>query len=153
MGGEIGLFENLGLAAVMAFVCLAIHFAGIAVLVRALRVWRIRFGTHQTIWRQAAIMAVSVFGLLAMHTIEIWAYALVYMGLGEFQSVDNAVYFSLTTYAATGYGDIVLDQTWRLFGATESMIGLLMLGWSIAFMVTTVNRLCLFAEDHHEPKP
>lgn len=152
MDSGIGLVENLALASFMALVCLAIHFAGVAILVRIIRIGRARTDAHQSLSHQAAIMAVAVFGLLAIHTVEIWAYALVYLGLGEFQHVANAVYFSLATYAATGYGDIVLDQTWRLFGATESMIGLLMLGWSIAFMVATVNRLRLFAEDHRETR-
>ncbi len=150
MSGEIGLFENLGLAAVMALVCLAIHFVGLAVLVRIVRHWR----SHgvPSLTRQATTMTIVLFGLLAVHSAEIWTYAGLYLALGEFRDTANALYFSLSSYAATGYGDLVLDARWRILGATESMIGLLMLGWSIAFMVTTVSHLRLFAEEHHEPK-
>lgn len=149
MSGEIGLVENLGLAAIMALVCLAIHFIGLAALVRVLRVWRAR--GVPSLARQGMTMAIVLFALLAVHSVEIWAYAGVYLALGEFGGdTANALYFSLSSYAATGYGDVVLDARWRILGATESMIGLLMLGWSIAFLVTTVSHLRIFAEEHHE---
>jgi hypothetical protein len=150
MGGETGLVQNLGLAAVMALACLAIHFAGLALLVRAVRHWRTR-GVPSLV-RQATTMAIVLFGLLAIHSLEIWTYAGLYLSLGEFREVETALYFSLSSYCATGYGDLVLDARWRILGATESTIGLLMLGWSIAFMVTTVSHLRLFADDHHDPK-
>jgi len=48
-------------------------------------------------------------------------------------------YFSLTTYATLGYGDVLLDREWRLTGGVEAITGMLMMGWSIAIMIRLVS--------------
>jgi hypothetical protein len=40
-----------------------------------------------------------------------------------------------------GYGDVVLDRQWRLFGAIEGANGLLLFGWSTAFLFDIIRRL------------
>jgi len=47
----------------------------------------------------------------------------------------ESIYFSLVTYAALGYGDVVLGEHFRIFGAMESVTGLLMFGITTAFLV------------------
>ena len=92
----------------------------------------------------------AAFGLFALHTIEIWTYAILYAAVGALPTFDDALYFSTTTYSTLGYGDVVLPRAWRLVGAIEGANGIILLGWSTAFFVSVINRIRLFEEDAEE---
>jgi len=53
----------------------------------------------------------------------------------------HVVYFSIQTYAAIGFGDNLLDPNWHMFAAIEGVNGVILLGWSTAFFVTSMRRL------------
>jgi hypothetical protein len=55
-------------------------------------------------------------------------------------SLQAAAYFSGVTYTTTGYGDLVLPESWRLVGAIEALTGVLMCGWSTGFFFLIVSR-------------
>ena len=55
--------------------------------------------------------------------------------------LQTAMYFSAVTYTTTGYGDVVLPESWRLIGAVEALTGILMCGWSTGFFFAVVTRL------------
>lgn len=54
---------------------------------------------------------------------------------------NSALYFSLVTFTTLGYGDIVLGEGLRIFGAFASVTGLLAFGLSTAFMVALMTRV------------
>ncbi len=82
-----------------------------------------------------------VIGLFALHAIEIWLYAVLYLELGAIDTLRHAVYFSTQTYAAIGFGDELLNPEWHLLAAIEGINGVILLGWSTAFFVTTMRRV------------
>lgn len=92
------------------------------------------------------LLAASV-GLFALHTLEIWLHAAAYLLVGAAANFEEALYFSTVTYTTLGYGDIVLAQTWRIFGAIEGATGLMMIGWSTAFLVSILAQLKLLTHD------
>ena len=59
-----------------------------------------------------------------------------------------ALYFSLVTFTTLGYGDIVLGEGLRIFGAFASVTGLLAFGLSTAFLVALMTRMF---EEHLNP--
>lgn len=87
-------------------------------------------------------MLTAAFGLFLLHTIEIWAWAAAYWLMGLLAGWES-IYFSTTTYATLGYGDIVLSRGGRLFGAIEGANGFILQGWSTAFFFNIVDRLKL----------
>jgi hypothetical protein len=89
------------------------------------------------------LIVLTVFGLFGLHTIEIWLYAALYSGLGEFKNFESALYFSTTTFVTIGFGDVVLSPRWRLISAIEGANGLILIGWSTAFLITVTTRLRL----------
>ncbi|MGC9291315.1 MAG: potassium channel family protein [Acidobacteriaceae bacterium] len=80
---------------------------------------------------------VAIWGL-HLAEISLWA-GFYYWGVG-LPSLETSLYFSATSYATVGYGDIILPRPWRLAGALESLTGVLLLGWSAAFFFTVVHR-------------
>lgn len=56
-------------------------------------------------------------------------------------SWESAVYFSASSYATLGYGDVVLPSKWRLLGPLEGMIGVLMCGLSASLLFAIATRL------------
>ena len=96
---------------------------------------------------EGAIVAVlAALGLLLLHGVEIWLYALLYREIGAVETMRDAVYFSTIAYASIGFSDAVIDDAWKLLGALEGINGALLLGWSVAFFVTLMTR---FLPAHH----
>ncbi len=89
----------------------------------------------------AAYTSFVVLGLLALAGIEIWFYAIVYLAIGATATLAASVYFSTITYAAIGFSDASLAAPWRLVGAIEGINGVLLLGWSVAFLVGELQRV------------
>ena len=85
------------------------------------------------------IKMVSV--LLLLHVLEIFFWAGFYRIGGLLPDIESAVYFSLTSYTTVGYGDVVLTKGWRLLGPIESVMGVLIMGWSTGIMVVIISKL------------
>ena len=79
--------------------------------------------------------------------LEIWLYALLYLQLETFRHFEQALYFSTVTYSTIGYGDVVMPHEWRILGAIEGAAGIIMLGWSTAFLVSLLSQLKLLGHD------
>ncbi len=124
----------------VAFTAL-LHLAGLAGLIALLQAHGKRVRTPHVRLNQALLVLIAVFALIALHGVEIWLYAAVYTLVGEFPAFEDALYFSTSTYATIGYGDLVLSPAWRIVGAIEGVNGIILLGWSTAFFVSIVGQL------------
>ena len=89
----------------------------------------------------ATYTSAVVLGLLVLSGIEIWFYAFVYLVIGATEALPASVYFSTITYAAIGFSDASLAAPWQLVGAIEGINGVLLLGWSVAFLVAELQRV------------
>ncbi|WP_294122359.1 ion channel [Sphingomonas sp.] len=131
-------------ASLMVLVTVLVHLVGLAVLLRVLRLHRLlpkaRVGP-------LVLLLTATVGLFAIHTVEIWLYAALYLGLGATPAFEEALYYSTVTYASIGYGDVLLAKGWRILGAIEGTTGVIMLGWSTAFLVSLLAQLKLFGHD------
>jgi hypothetical protein len=141
------VIANFALASCMVGLTVTIHFGGLLVLMWVLRTRGHRFRAHEGAARVAGLIVFVVLGLVAIHTAEIWLYALAYLVVGALPNFEEALYFSTTSFTTIGYGDIVLDRRWRLFGAIEGANGLLLFGWSTAFMLSIIQRLRTLEHD------
>ncbi len=152
------LSQNLIVATGMVGGTVVFHFLGLAGLIAALNTGlprRMRAGTGL---QKGLTILFTVFGVVVMHTVEIWAYAALYLGLGEFRDLESALYFSTTSFSTLGFGDITLSHAHRLVGAIEGANGFLLIGWSTAFLVSVTNRMGLLEarlkhSDQRSPRP
>ncbi|MGZ5911641.1 MAG: potassium channel family protein [Reyranella sp.] len=141
------MIGNLALATLMVGLTVIIHFSGLLVLMWVLRARGHRFRAHESAVGQGAAIVFVVLGLVAIHTIEIWLYGVVYLSLDALPDFESALYFSTTSFTTIGYGDVVLERSWRLFGAVEGANGLLLFGWSTAFLIAVTARMRILEHD------
>lgn len=85
--------------------------------------------------RQILLLGIAVSGLILIHTVSAWAWAAVYLQVGEFTELREALYFSVVTSTTLGYGDITLSERWQLLASFEAMGGLILFGASTAFLL------------------
>ena len=80
-----------------------------------------------------------VIELILLHTAETIVWAWFYQWKHAEWTFDVALYFSVVTYATLGYGDVLLPPEWRVVGALQSLVGVLMAGWSVALLVAVLQ--------------
>lgn len=144
------MFANLFLSVLMTILVVIIHLIGLLTLLRFLRRnahHAVRGGGAGLIMRQGGLMLAVVLGIFLLHTMEIWCYAVAYMLLGVFKDFATALYFSATAFSTLGFGDVVIGSDWRLFGSVEGVTGLILIGWSSAFLLSVTSRLRLLEHD------
>jgi len=95
--------------------------------------------TTKSLVRSTLKLAVFVLWLFLATVIQVWTWAMLYLGLGAIGSLEQAVYFSTVTFTTLGFGDITLGETWRLLSSFEAANGLLMFGWSTALIFAAVQ--------------
>jgi hypothetical protein len=86
-------------------------------------------------------MAVSVLAMIVSHSIHVWVWAVGLRLLGAFGHLEEAIYYAIVTYTTVGFGDVVLPESHRIFGAMASVTGLLAFGLSTAFLVGLFGRM------------
>jgi voltage-gated potassium channel Kch len=135
------MLANFVFSTVMVGLTVTVHFGGLLGLIWLLRSSRRRFRMHESAVGEGAGVLICVLGLVAIHTVEIWAYALAFLAAGALPDFETALYFSTSSFTTLGYGDVVLDRQWRLWGAIEGANGLLLFGWSTAFLFSVTSRM------------
>lgn len=138
------MVRELMLATVMVTATVLVHGMGLIMLARLLRLEaRAEASTHMhpASIRGMAALLFLVLSLTALHGVEIWLYAFLYLWLGAIAELREAVYFSTITYGAIGYSDDIMAPNWRLVSAIEGINGIIMIGWSTAFLIRTVGLL------------
>lgn len=92
----------------------------------------------------ARILIFTSFFLISIHLIQSGIWAGLYFfspSVEEFESFEKAIYFSLVTFTTLGYGDITIDTNSRILAGLEAINGILLIGWSTAFMFSVYQAL------------
>lgn len=134
------MLSNLALGLPIMVVCLAIQAL---VFVYAIR----RFGTHAarrekaTLWSSLRLISTLMTILVIGNLVQVVIWAALFQLIGEFPTLQDAIYHSAVNFATLGYGDVVMSESRRLLGPLEAINGALMIGVSTA---------ALTAAFHHE---
>jgi voltage-gated potassium channel len=127
-------------AVVLITLTLSLQCAGMAALISFARPSLAPDNPRLGPVRSALLMVRLMTAFILLHIFEILLWAAFYRWLC-FPLWESAFYFSTSSYATVGYGDIVLPQVWRTLGPVESVIGVLMCGLSASFLFAIVSRL------------
>jgi hypothetical protein len=120
-------------------VTIAIHAVGVVLIARALVLWRKHRPRPKgdfldTVPESIGIIVVVALLLSMLHAIESAIWALVYVYLGAFPSVADAMLYSVDSMTTRGSTGLDMEQQWRMMGATEAGNGMLLFGISTAFL-------------------
>ncbi len=135
------MFTPLLIASILVVSTVIIHMVGLVGLMAFLQARSGRIRPFKSSFRQGIFIVMIVLGLVAIHAVEIWIYALFYNFAGVFGSMEEALYYSTSTFTTAGFGDVVIEGDWRIVGALESFNGFLLIGWSTAFLVALIGRM------------
>lgn len=91
--------------------------------------------------RSMLLVAFVAVLLFTLHALEIGLLGGLYLAGGSIHQVEQALVVSASYYTTTGAGSDTLPDGWRLIGHAESLLGLLMIGWSTAYLVRKIDRL------------
>lgn len=143
----MGLTTQLAIATATVAVTVLVHLIGLAVLLAILRRHRHASQVLIASFVNGVAILLAAFGLFALHAVEIWLWAALYLLLNAFPNLEQALYFSTSTYVTIGYGDVVLPVGSRILGVIEGANGIILIGWSTAFFFSIVDRLKLLERD------
>lgn len=98
---------------------------------------------------QAMVLLFTSLGVICILSAEIWSWAFLYLYLDirSVQNVETALYFSMVSFTTVGYGDVVLSANDRLLSGMQATSGMLLFGWSTAFMFEVLSLVY-----RHRPK-
>lgn len=89
------------------------------------------------------VLCAAAFWVLLQMTLAVWMWALTFLMVDIFSTLEEAVYFALVAFTTLGFGDILLPVEWRLLGGMAALNGLLNIGLMTAAMVETLRQLRL----------
>ena len=115
----------------------------------ALAFWSVRYFVRQS--ESERVERGAIFGLRPLLVVmlvmmlgtvlQIALWGLLFMVLGEFDELYEAIYHSAVNFASLGYGDIVMSKPWKLLGPLEAVCGVLMLGMSAAALMAIMQQM------------
>lgn len=137
--GSLGLLVSAGVHIVLIALC--VPWFGVASR------WVERTGPRA----KPTLLLGMGFGIITLaHTVQIWGWAMAFLSIGGFMTFADAFYFAIVTYTTLGYGDMVLSDGHRIFGAFAAITGLLTFGVSTAFLIEVTVRIWPKSTDPEE---
>ena len=136
---------NIVIAILMMAATTAIHAGGMSLALHEIKsqggrvLRRLR---KRRIYRVVAIVLL----MFLVSLLEVLLWAGTYLVLNALQDFERALYFSMVTFTTLGYGEIVLDERWRLLASFEAANGIIMFGWTTAIVVAAVRRVYVSAQ-------
>jgi hypothetical protein len=108
--------------------------------------WALKFShadrrTLASHWAGVFLTAGLVLMMFYASLFEALIWALTYLAVGAISGLEKALYFSTVTYTTLGYGDVVLDPSWRILASFEAANGIIMFGWTTALIVAFISHV------------
>ncbi|GHE43060.1 potassium channel family protein [Vulcaniibacterium thermophilum] len=133
----------VGVTLVGVALAVAVHYEGLTALGR-------RFGTRRERPSRRTVLKM-IFGLLALHVVEIWLFGFAYWGLMAVEGTGDiagahevglfdAVYLSAITFTTVGFGDLAPVGPIRFLSGSQALTGLLLITWSASFTYLEMSR-------------
>jgi voltage-gated potassium channel len=146
------LARELLVAAGMAAAMVLVHMIGLTSLVRLTQFHLEHLRTPWLAVDRLLVPLTLVMALFLLHSLEVFAYALTYMGEAVTRTWTDALYLSAGAYSTAGWAELHVPERWRLLAAFEAVNGMLLMGWSTAFLFQTLHRILQTEENHPLPE-
>jgi hypothetical protein len=129
---------NIALGGVLLLLTCGMHILGMTFVMHLVR--REGGALRKRMRKMRAYLVGEVVLVMAnVSILEALLWAAAYVVLDELQNLEQAFYFSMVTFTTLGYGDIVLDERWRLLASFQAATGIIMFGWTTAILITVIQ--------------
>lgn len=132
---------QIAIGSLLMIVTTFIHAGGTLAALGALKMTHAGRWGLESRWSRASLIAGLVFMMFLVALFEASIWAAVYLMVGAISGFEPALYFSIVTFATLGYGDITLNESWRLLASFEAANGVILFGWTTALVFTFVQRV------------
>jgi len=137
----VDLGKQLAVVAGFVILMVLIHSAGLVGISRMLHLHDEKSIPNKFGLRAATLMGSYGLLLFVLHFLEIFVFAAFYRWVGAMRTMEEALFYSASSYATLGAPGATFHEQWRLVGALEALIGFVLIGWSTAFMVRTLRKI------------
>ncbi len=122
-------------------ICSVVHITIIVWSISLMKVLGPKLTRYSAKVRLSVLLGKAFGFVIISHSIQVWILAFSFVISTAIPHIGDAVYFSLTTYTTLGYGDVLLGEDFRIYGAMASVTGLLNIGLSTAFLAGLLSKL------------
>jgi hypothetical protein len=135
------MLRNLMIGLPIMLLCLALQaavsFWSVRYYVRRVKGMHADRGLFPHLRPLMVVMIAMVLGTFVQ--IVIWG--VLFLWLGEFNELYEAVYHSAVNFTSLGYGDVVMSARWKLLGPLEAANGVLMFGMTSAGLMAILQQM------------
>lgn len=141
------------LGAILICVTVLVHAVALDYLIKLLEKNSVFYRRHFYRFWRVIMITKTVLGVFLANIVEIWIWAVFFLGVQAdgINDFETALYFSTSSFTTVGFGDVYLLHDWRLLGSFEAANGMLLFGWSTAFIFDVVSKL--YKDDDFGKKP
>ena len=93
------------------------------------------------VWQFFRLLVSAVVLVLIANTVCVWLWAALFHILGVFPTFEDAVYFSMVSFSTVGYGDVVVEHSWRILSGFVAVNGILAFGIFTAVLIEIIRGL------------
>jgi hypothetical protein len=147
----IDLPLQLAISAGMFALTIVLHLLGLMGLVRLGRLHIERWRTPWLHIDRVLVPTMLAVGLAVIHLVEVGVYALLFDALHATSTLEQAIYYSASSYSTAGVPGLSFRAEWRVLASLEALNGILLIGWSTAFLFQTLHRILNAEGDHPFP--
>ena len=129
------------------------------VLQAAFTFWSVRYFIGQSMrvgfarpFAQIRSLLVAMLVLVLGNFLQIMIWGSLFMVLGEFDELYEAVYHSAVNFSSLGYGDVVMTKSWKLLGPLEAGNGVLMFGLTGAALMAMLQQMIKAQAERGRPE-
>ena len=100
-----------------------------------------RMPTGRGLFAQVRPLLIVMIAMMLGNFVQIVIWGVLFISLGEFSELYEAVYHSAVNFTSLGYGDVVMSARWKLMGPLEAANGVLMFGMTSAALMAILQQL------------
>lgn len=135
------MLHQLLIAGLLTLLTTAIHASCTAATLKTLRKLHAAHWAARSLAMRVGLISSIVIVMLSATVLEALLWALAYLWTGALDGFEPALYFSIVTFTTLGYGDVLLDEGWRLLASLQAATGIVMFGWTTALVLAVIQRM------------
>jgi hypothetical protein len=135
------MLMNLLVGLPMMLLCLALQITVMGFSVQHYSRHVAKLGREKLMQGGLKELMVLMLILVLGNFLQIILWGFLFMQLGEFDNLHDAVYHSSVNFTSLGYGDHVMSKQWKLLGPLETGNGILMFGMTSSTLMAVLQDL------------